>query len=71
MPSNAEFRCLKLIIKKKSRYLFSNPIKKYVYRVKKLCSATETIERPALSLEGVNDVERCDGLALGVLAVRD
>ena len=32
---------------------------------------TETVESAALSLEGVDDVEGCDGLALGVLSVCD
>ena len=33
--------------------------------------STETVEGTALSLQRVNDVERCDGLALGVLGVGD
>ena len=33
--------------------------------------ATEAIEGASLALEGVDDVERRDGLALGVLGVRD
>lgn len=33
--------------------------------------ATETVESAALSLEGVDDVEGGDGLALGVLSVGD
>ena len=32
---------------------------------------TETVQGAALSLEGVDDIERCDGLALGVLGVGD
>jgi hypothetical protein len=32
---------------------------------------TETVEGAALSLEGIDNVERGDGLALGVLCVRD
>jgi hypothetical protein len=32
---------------------------------------TETIQSPALTLEGVDDIERGDGLALGVLSVGD
>lgn len=32
---------------------------------------TETVESAALSLERVDDIERGDGLALGVLSVRD
>jgi hypothetical protein len=32
---------------------------------------TETVQSPALTLEGVDDVERGDGLALGVLGVGD
>lgn len=32
---------------------------------------TETVEGTALSLEGVDNVERGDGLALGVLSVGD
>ena len=35
------------------------------------CLTTETVEGTALSLEGVDDVERGDGLALGVLGVGD
>ena len=33
--------------------------------------AAEAVEGTALSLEGVDNVERCDGLALGVLGVGD
>ena len=33
--------------------------------------ATETVQGTALALEGVDDVERGDGLALGVLGVGD
>ena len=32
---------------------------------------TETVQGAALSLQSVDDVERCDGLALGVLSVGD
>ena len=32
---------------------------------------TETVESPSLTLEGVDDVEGGDGLALGVLGVGD
>jgi hypothetical protein len=32
---------------------------------------TETVKGAALSLESVDNVERCDGLALGVLGVGD
>jgi hypothetical protein len=32
---------------------------------------TETVQSPALTLEGVDDVERGDRLALGVLGVGD
>jgi hypothetical protein len=32
---------------------------------------TETIKGTALSLEGIDDVERCNGLALGVFGVGD
>ena len=32
---------------------------------------TETVECATLSLEGIDDVEGCDGLALGVLSVGD
>jgi hypothetical protein len=32
---------------------------------------TETVEGAALSLESVDDIERCDSLALGVLSVGD
>lgn len=38
---------------------------------KKSCLSTETVEGTALALEGVDNVERCDGLALGVLSVGD
>jgi len=31
----------------------------------------ETVESSALTLEGINDIERCDSLALGVLSVSD
>ena len=33
------------------------------------CLTTETVEGAALSLEGVDNVERGDGLSLGVLGV--
>ena len=33
--------------------------------------ATETVQSAALALEGVDNVERGDGLALGVLSVGD
>jgi hypothetical protein len=39
--------------------------------VKEMRLTTETVESPALALEGVDDVERGDGLALGVLSVGD
>ena len=32
---------------------------------------TETVEGTSLSLQGVDDIERCDSLALGVLSVGD
>jgi hypothetical protein len=32
---------------------------------------TETVESPSLTLQGVDNVERSDGLALGVLGVGD
>jgi hypothetical protein len=32
---------------------------------------TETVEGTALALEGVDNIEGCDGLALGVLSVGD
>lgn len=32
---------------------------------------TETVEGTALALEGVDNIERSDGLALGVLSVGD
>ena len=32
---------------------------------------TETVKGTALSLQGVDNVERCDGLSLGVLGVGD
>ena len=35
------------------------------------CLTTETVKGAALTLEGVDDVERSDGLALGVLSVGD
>ena len=41
---------------------------KYV-DVKRL--TTETIESTALSLESIDDIQRSDGLALGVLSVGD
>jgi hypothetical protein len=35
------------------------------------CLTTETVESTALALEGIDNVERGDGLALGVLCVGD
>lgn len=35
------------------------------------CLTTETVEGTSLPLEGVDDVERGDGLALGMLSVGD
>ena len=35
------------------------------------CLTTETVEGTALPLQRVDDVERCDGLALRVLSVGD
>jgi len=35
------------------------------------CLTTEAVKGAALTLEGVDDVERSDGLALGVLSVGD
>ena len=35
------------------------------------CLTTETVEGTALALEGVDNIERGDGLALGVLSVGD
>jgi hypothetical protein len=35
------------------------------------CLTTETVEGTSLALEGVDNVERGDGLALGVLGVGD
>ena len=35
------------------------------------CLATETIEGTALALEGIDDIERSDSLALGVFSVGD
>lgn len=32
---------------------------------------TETVEGTALSLQSIDDVQRCDGLSLGVLGVCD
>jgi hypothetical protein len=39
--------------------------------VKEKRLTTETVESPALTLEGVDDIERGNGLALGVLSVCD
>ena len=39
--------------------------------VKEMRLTTETVEGTALTLEGVDNVERGDGLALGVLSVCD
>lgn len=33
--------------------------------------STETVEGTALALESVDNIERCDGLALGVFGVGD
>ncbi len=33
--------------------------------------STETVQSAALSLEGIDDIERGDGLSLGVLGVGD
>ena len=33
--------------------------------------STETVKSAALSLECIDNIERCDGLALGVLCVGD
>jgi hypothetical protein len=38
---------------------------------KRTCLTTETIKGAALALEGVHNVERGDGLALGVFSVGD
>lgn len=35
------------------------------------CLTTETVKGAALSLQGVDNVQRCDGLALCVLGVGD
>jgi len=35
------------------------------------CLTTETIEGTALSLEGIDDVQRCDSLSLGMFSVCD
>jgi hypothetical protein len=35
------------------------------------CLTTETVQGTALALEGIHNVERSDGLALGVLSVGD
>ncbi|KAL2276852.1 hypothetical protein FJTKL_00339 [Diaporthe vaccinii] len=35
------------------------------------CLTTETVQGAALSLQGVDNVQRCDGLTLGVLGVGD
>lgn len=35
------------------------------------CLTTEAVQGAALSLQGVDNVQRCDGLALGVLRVGD
>lgn len=39
--------------------------------VRMTCLTTETVEGTALALESVDDIKRCDGLALGVLGVCD
>lgn len=46
----------------------SQPTKK-VHRTQRL--TTETVQGAALSLQGVDDVQRGDSLALGVLGVGD
>jgi hypothetical protein len=40
-------------------------------RDKKALLTTETVQGAALSLEGIDDIERCDSLSLGVLGVGD
>ena len=35
------------------------------------CLTSESVEGPALSLQGIDDVHGCDGLPLGVLGVGD
>ena len=40
-------------------------------RQKQRCLTTETVQGAALALQGVDDVKRGDGLALGVLSVGD
>lgn len=47
------------------RKIIINPLQK------ELNSATESVESAALSLECVDNVERCDCLPLGVLSVGD
>lgn len=36
---------------------------------KRGCLTTETVKGTALALEGVDNIERCDGLALSMLSV--
>jgi hypothetical protein len=75
---------LKLLSKRvllfKERHHRKKPIAKY--KVHRKCEKgnqqednfpldAETIESPALSLEGVDNIERCDSLSLGVLGVSD
>ena len=35
------------------------------------CLTAEAVQGTALSLQGIDNVQRCDGLALGVLGVGD
>ena len=37
----------------------------------RLSDIPETVESPALSLKSIDNIERCDGLALRVLSVGD
>ena len=36
-----------------------------------MCLTTETVESTALAFQSIDDIERCDSLALGVLCVGD
>jgi len=47
----------------------TKPIHIHLHEIQRL--STETVEGSALSLQGVNDIERGDSLSLGVLGVGD
>merc|ERR1711977_168202 len=57
----------------RGRTRYNNTKKKHAGQSKLVVRSlgTETVERAALALESVDDVERRDRLALGVLRVRD